>query len=239
MDYDFIKNAEKITTFNFHHSTFCSLDKKEEIQYLFKKHYFSGEEIKTTQVVCKDSINHIVTTLKEVDKNSFKALHNYTLNGIGPSEVALYFYVDTAVLGGPSSNGQDIIDSEEGYESKACAISNNREAYSFELGRTVYLSDLSNRLNDLAQELGVYKLNGDIGKINMDLIRVNFPKEFNEIEGIFKERAYEYFKPHKTIFINNSKYSPIGKIEEIKYVQYDDISIDRITRCTIQPRIKL
>lgn len=242
MDQDFIKRAEKPSTFNIPTTFFQTTEKKKEIQYLFKKHFFSmsdSESISTT-IVNQENLNNVITNLKTKDIVSFKQMHNYKLTGIGPGEISLYVMVDTAKLGGPSSNGMDLEDDCGSYEIKSSCITKDGDyAYNFELGRGVYLNDISVELLEYKNHLGLQDGKDDVNVAQLNVIRELLPKEYQKVENLYRERAYVYFKDHKTIFINNSIYSPCGRIEAIKHVNFDDISIERLTRGTIKPKIKL
>lgn len=237
MNQEFIKNAEKITTFNIPTAQFTSLEFKTEIQYLFNKHFFPDHTGVTVPIVQKELLNTVISELKAKYFLEFKYMHNYKPVGIGPGEISLYYLVDSSRLGGPNSAGCDLVDAETSYEIKAAAISNNKEAYSFELGREVNLTPLIKEAQEFKAEV-LYEHN-EISTSDFKVMKDADPKRFMKLESAFRDMAYSYFKKHKTIFINNSAYSPCGNIEAIKYVQPEDISIYKLSRNTIQPKVKL
>lgn len=238
MDSDFIAEAERITSFNLATSHFQSLDYKKEIQHLFKKHFFSSKT-KTIDVVCQKKLNKTIDYLKTNHLQSFKHMHNYKPTGIGPGEISMYFMVNSAKLGGGSSAGCDLIDAEAAYEIKAASITQDGYAKDYELGRNVPLANTVKKLSELKYELKLGDDSVNISKGQLGIIKTTFTYEFKEIEEDFRHLAFEYFKHHKVIFLNNSQYSPIGRVESIKYVQAHEIGIERIARGTVAPRIKL
>lgn len=238
MDGDFIRRATRITSFNLKASDFTDLKYKKEIQYLFNFYFFPKFELKKTlDGVDRDRLNSLIRMLKNEDRDMFSKLHNYNLKGVGPGEATLYFLLNNGHLGGGSSAGVDLVDRTGKYEVKAVKVSNGI-ASDFKLGGTVPLSDIMQDLNKLREEL---KLGGSrtemSGKI-MDEMRAKAPVEFRRIEERYSAAAYEYFKGHRVIFINNSP-ANLGIIEAIKEVRKEDVTIERVTSGTVKPRVKL
>ena len=61
MDLDFIKRAEKVTSFNLTTKDFQSLSYKKEIQHLFNKHFFPEFDLnKTVDKINMSSINSLI-----------------------------------------------------------------------------------------------------------------------------------------------------------------------------------
>ena len=238
MDGDFIKRATRITSFNLKASDFTDLRYKKEIQHLFGTFFFPKFDLKSTlDTVDMNRLNTLIAKLKAEDKEMFSKLHNYPLKGVGPGEATLYFLLNYGHLGGGSSAGVDLVDRSGKYEVKAVSVSNG-VASNFKIGGNVPLSDIMLDLNSLRERL---KLGGTktemSGKI-MAEIRSMAPDEYKKIEKRYSERAAEYFKGHKAIFINNSP-ANLGKIEAIKEVRKEDITIERVTSGTVKPLIRL
>lgn len=241
MNHDFIARAEKLTSFNITTKDLQTLDFKNEVRHLFEKHYFSDVKITGVNQVDMDNINTTISHLKQVDSQNFYNMHNYSLKGIGPSEMSLYCIVDSATLGGGSSAGTDLFTDCGQYEIKAASISKDNVASNFLLGNGVFLGDLIHQIDDLAVEL---ELNGgptEISKSNINDIRLKAPTEFSIIENTYAERAAAYFGNHKTIFVHHAqKNTPnVGYVASIKQVTFEDIQIERITKGTIKPMVKL
>lgn len=242
LDLEFIEYAEKRTSFNFEAKHFLSVDYKPEIQHLFKKYFFPDFDLsKTVNVVDKDSLNNITDELKSYCRTRYSYLHDYKLNGVGPGEVALFFKVNSAILGGGSSAGIDLTDDKDQYEIKAIDLFQDKFAVNFRLGGSVNTNNISSKLNELREEL---ELPGDINNINKGTIAQIYekcPKEFDILEEEFKEEAYKYFYGHKVIFINNGRVnkSKIGKIEAVTYIQRDSIFLERVTNGELKPMVKL
>lgn len=237
LDKKFIETAEKIVTFNFCSSNFQQLKFKTEIQYLFDKHYFPNMNFSKLKVLEKDSFNNLIDRMKEYNYYSFNNLYEYKVNGIGPGEVMMYYTIDTLMLGGPNSVG-DLIDDSGCKELKAVKVSKDNILYDFKLGGTVDISPVKVGLNVLKCELGISCSNSEISYSKIVEIKEKAPKEFNALEQNYKDLAYEYFKRHKTVFINNnSGKNTRGKIHCIKYVLPEDIKIQRVTNGTVTPLI--
>lgn len=241
MDKDFIKRATRITSFNITTSDFESLKYKKEIQHLFNLHFFPNFDMKhTVDAIDMNALNSAIEKLKREDSVMFEKLHSYNLKGVGPGEATLFFLCNSAHLGGGGSAGVDIIASNGRFEVKAARITSKGEARNFKLGGTVPLAEIMGGMDKLRREL---KLPGNAGNIsggNLAIIKQKMPAEYAKVEGLYKDAAYAYFKNHKVIFINqNDSKADRGKIQAIKSVKRDDITIDEITSGTVKPRIKL
>lgn len=240
MNHDFIERAEKITSFNITVKELQTVDFKQEIRYLFGKHFFPGVSITGIDTVDKDNINGIISALKATDANNFKQLHTYNLKGVGPGEMTLYYTVDSAVLGGGSSAGVDIRADCGEYEVKAVAVNKDRVASNFKIGGTIPLHDYMLKLDSLREELNLYGSKTEIPKTTIDTMRQKAPIEFGKIENSFAHTVCDYFGNHKTIFINhNSSISNQGYVECIKHVSPDEVAIERVTSGTIKPSVRL
>lgn len=242
MDLDFIKRAEKVTSFNLTTKDFQSLSYKKEIQHLFNKHFFPEFDLnKTVDKINMSSINSLIGELKREQGGRMLAnLHNYNLKGVGPGEATLFFLCNNAHLGGGSSAGVDIIAGSDKYEVKAVKVSTSRTASDFKLGGTVPLSDILVRLDKLRTETGVGGSKTEISGERMAAMQKKAPFEYKEIELEFAKIAYEnYFRNHEIIFINNATGPRLGYIEAIKQIEKEDIMIERVTSGTVKPKVKL
>lgn len=241
MDHEFIREAEKITSFNIDTSVFQSTDKKKEIQHLFQKHFFPNFDLsKTIDTIDVVVFNSLVAELKSYDYSAFDRLHTYNASGLGPGEISLYFLVNQATIGGGNSIG-DIRIGDEMVELKAAKITKcGNYAKDFRVGGTVDLAPIMTDLNVLRKKLGVYGTDTEICKTSLKEIESKAPCEYIKIEARFAEAAYDYFKRHQTVFINhNFTKSVRGRIEAIRHVRTKDIKINEMTNGTIKPIIKI
>jgi hypothetical protein len=239
LNLDFIKKAERVTSFNIRTSDFQTLDYKKELQHLFNKHFFPNFDVsKTIKTVDQNQLNKLILELKR-DSDMFPKLHNYNLKGVGPGEATLFFLINTAYLGGGSSAGVDLISGSKNYEIKAATISPTRIASNFKLGGTVPLASIMTDINSLRESLKLGGTKTEISGTIIKMMKSKSPDKFALIEHNYATVAYEYFKLHEVIFINNTSGSNLGKIEAIKKVSKDDILIERVTSGTVKPRIIL
>lgn len=242
MDLDFLKRAERVTSFNITAKDLSTLTYKEEIQHLFVKNFFPTFDLsKTIDVVDKDKLDELIAELKqEQDGFSFPKLHGYNMKGIGPGEATMFFLINTAQLGGGSSAGVDLIVGQEKYEVKAVKVSVERYASDFKLGGSVPLSDLMLDFNNLRVELGLGGNKTEMSGAIMNQMRVEAPDEFADIEDRYATVAYEnYFKDHDVVFINNATGPRLGGVEAVKRVEKSDIMVERVTSGTIKPKVKI
>ena len=240
LNLDFIRLAERVTTFNLSAADFNDLNHKKEIQHLFNKHFFPKFDMaKTIKGVDQRKLNSIIAELKREDRKMLEQLHKYTLRGFGPGEILLFFLIDDAYLGGGSSAGVDLISKSSGpYEIKSVDVTNKTYATNFKTGATFKTSDLIKRAQDLKKEVG----DGGGSEVNLgtiDKIKDKFPDAWNQLEKDYQQRVYDnYFKHHDIIFMQNST-QKIGEILSIKRVKKEEILFERVTSGTIKPRIKL
>ena len=93
LDADFLKRAQKVTSFNLSSGDFTSLKYKKEIQHLFRTHMFPSFDLDNTisgpPNVTK--LNKLIKNLKAISAKSFRNLHTYNLKGVGPAEATLFF----------------------------------------------------------------------------------------------------------------------------------------------------
>jgi hypothetical protein len=243
MNEEFLSRAQKITSFNLTTHDFKTLDHKAEIQHLFQTHFFPSFDVsRTIKKVDGDHLNDLIAELKHGnDGEMFPKLHSYNLRGVGPGEVTMFFLVQPALIGGGGSAGIDIFVDSDLYEVKAALISKSRAATDFSVGSSVPLADLMVEMNNLQRALGLGNTTTSIKGSIVNKMRQMAPLKFNEIENHYRDVTYEYyFKHHDTIFINNNKEDPrFGIVEAVKAVQKEDITIERLTKGTIKPRVQL
>jgi hypothetical protein len=244
MDLDFIRRAEKVTSFNLTTKDFQSLDYKREIQHLFNKHFFPDFNLDSTiDKVDMVKMNRLISELKQEQGGQMLAkLHSYNLKGVGPGEATLFFLCNKAQLGGGSSAGVDILVGTDKYEVKAVKVTSAapRVASDFKLGGTVPLTDVMVKLNNLREKTKAGGTKTEMSGSVMLAMERAATFEYKEIEQTFAEIAYNnYFKNHEIIFINNAPGPRLGYIEAIKQVEKKDIMIERVTSGTIKPKVKL
>lgn len=239
MDKDFIKEAEKITTFNINSSDFTHLDYKKEVRHLVNKHWFPKVDTSSVyqQNITFSGINQSIQTLKKHDGKSFNHLYSYNLKGTGPGEIMFYYLVDDAKVGGGSSCGVDIEVGKNKYELKAVnkvkhKILTGTYVNNFKLSGTLNLNEVMSGIQDLTN---INKTEVSGSKIN----EVRNTSTFKDIENIYREQASYYFKHHEVIFLDNSKSNTRGEIISFGRIKPENIFIERMTSGTVKPIIKI
>lgn len=251
MDSEFLKRAQRVTSFNLRTADFESLDHKAEIQFLFKTHFFPDFNLDSTitRGITKDKANELIRALKSEDASAYNKLHFYNLKGVGPGEAALYFICDQAKLGGGTSAGVDLVIGSKQYEVKAAQYSSaTSTVYGFKLGGTVPLGNMVTKAVELKERLGLKtsgKGQNEVNKTQIEAIKKEFPREWNAIERDYANKAHVYFGRTPVIFMNNNNTggrltrSGGGEIISVKVVDKPDIQIETITQGTIKPRVKV
>lgn len=242
LNMDFIRKAEKVTSFNIVTKDFETLKYKKEIQHLFNKHFFPKFDLgRAINSVDKNRLNSLIKDLKNESNENFKKLHGYNLKGVGPGEATMFFLINNAHLGGGSSAGVDLVVGPKKYEIKAVKVSNDRLASDFKLGGTVPLSDIIVMLNKIRKDIGAGGTQTEMSGSIMKRMQLEAPAAFQAAQKQFADIAYNlYFKRDEIIFINNSATAGrIGMIEAIKNVKLDEIFIERVTSGTIKPKVKI
>jgi hypothetical protein len=241
LNFEFIRKAEKVTSFNLVEKDFTSPKFKKEIRYLYVKNFFPNfnTDLFTKQVKA-DKLNKAIEALKKEDAARFNNLIGFTPGGLGPGEVMLYFLIDDAQLGGAGSAGVDVVVGSNKYEVKAVKVSKDDVASDFKLGGTVPLSNLIMSLNTLREKLNLGGSRTEMAKSIIDQMKKQAPDEYGKIEHSYQQITYNnYFKNHEIIFINNGSGPKYGTIEAVKQVKISDIMIERATSGTIKPLVKL
>tara|TARA_Y100000114_G_scaffold116115_1_gene110368 strand:+ start:194 stop:1000 length:807 start_codon:yes stop_codon:yes gene_type:complete len=247
---EFLKRAQKVTSFNLQTKDFESLQYKAEIQHLFNMHFFPDFDLDNTIKgdIKMDVANKLIKQLKSEDKTNFNKLHYYNLKGVGPGEATLYFLCDKAMLGGGASAGVDIIIAGKKYEVKAANYSKNTGTLTgFKLGGTVPLGDMVTKAVEMKNMMGLKtqgKGQNEVNTSQIDAIRKKFPADWKKIEIQYGRAAAKYFGNTPVIFINNNGSggrltADGGEIVTIKKVGFNDIQIHTITQGTIKPRVKV
>lgn len=242
LDEEFLRRAERITSFNIDTKDFETLCYKKEIQSLFKKHFFPKFDLNTTlNSIELNGLNRLIEELKKENTDMFHNLYSYNLRGTGPGEVMLYFLLNDAYLGGGSSSGADIIISKnKKYEVKCASISQDGFAMNFKLGGTVSLYEIMQELVDLASTYGLSSSKTEIPKSVVDKLRIEYPYDFDTIENKFRAATASYFSDHEVIFLNhNTSVTKRGRVEKIMKVKSEFVYIERLTSGTIKPKVRL
>ena len=242
LDMDFIRRAEKVTSFNLTSSDFTSTEHKAEIQYLITKNFFPEfDTSKTLTSVDKDKLNTLIRELKSINIARFLKLHDYNIKGVGPGEATLYYLIDNSKLGGGSSEGVDLVVGSKQYEIKAAKKQQNGVFSDFRLGGTVEVSDLISELKDLKDKLGIAGNSkpNEIAKTLIQQIEKEAPREYGKIEKEFGDRAFKYFENDNLILINHNKSKKDrGMIEYVGKVRRNNIGLERVTANNIKPILK-
>ena len=241
LDSEFLKKAMKLTNFNLSPTDFQSLKYKKEIQFLFRTHFFPDFDLEDClDQVDVNKLNNVVAKLKKIDSTMFTKMHQYNLKGIGPGEATLYFLLNKAHLGGGTSAGVDLVHGSSKYEVKSVTLSPSGYVKDFKIGGTENLAGIITKAVELKKKAIKKYTNRDteINKTQIGDIKKKFPREWQKIENEYKNQAYNYFKNHDVIFMNN-KTKKIGEIIAIKKVGKKDIELENITSGTVKPAIKV
>ena len=252
LDHDFLKRAQKVTSFNLSSSDFTTLRYKKEIQHLFTTHLFSkfdlGSTISGQPTVNK--LNKLIKTLKGMNPKNFQALHNYNLKGVGPAEATLYFLLDDAHLGGGSSKGVDIVVGGKNYEVKAGNLPSEfgfKEIIGFKLGGTVPLANMVKSALEIRDSdpkiaaKGKEKTGVNGAQIKAIMADRKLAARWKrEVETPYAKAASKYLGKNPIIFmVNTTPKAKSGEVAAIIKPTISDISIDVVTQGTIKPRVKI
>lgn len=261
LDTEFLRRAQKITSFNLRSFDFESTKYKSEIQFLFKTHFFPEFDLnKTIKGDIKvDEVNKLIEELKKQSRPMYNKLHFYNLKGVGPGEATLFFLLDDAHLGGGTSAGVDLVVGSKKYEVKASLYSKKEgTVHGFKLGGTVPLGNLVSKIVDLKNQLGMGtkgKGEAEVNTTQLAELRKKFPREMRQYESEYARVAAKYFGNTPVIFINNNSSSKVdedfpaektrqlsndaGGIVTIKKVTEKDIMMHVVTQGTIKPKVKI
>ena len=241
LDMDFIRRAEKVTSFNLETTDFESTENKAEIQYLLTKNFFPEfDTSKTLTSVDKDKLNALIRELKSINKSLFAKLHDYKLKGVGPGEATLYYLIDNSRLGGGGSAGVDLVVGSKKYEIKGVKPRVKAgDFHDFKLGGTVRLDDIMGELADLKEKLGMGSDARKIPQSEIEKMKKDAPREYSKIEKKFGDRAFKYFEGDEVILINNdSDKREYGEIIYVGKISRNNIGLERVTQGTIKPTLK-
>ena len=242
LDHEYIRKAERVTSFDVGAHDFQSLQFKQELQHLFIKHMFNGFDPQFIIKGNKLTTTNVNTAIERLALHGDIAkLHRYNVKGIGPGEVMMYFLVHNAMLGGGSSKGLDVYIGNNGYEIKAVMPLKKTYYADFKLGGTIALDGHKMELASLQDKLGLGGSATEIPSGMMTLMQSQDPNEYERIEEEFRTNTYNnYFKHHKTIFINNrSTKGQIGRLLDIRQVTRSQIFMERVTSGTLKPLVKI
>lgn len=251
LDVEFMQKAERVTSFNIPAADFTHLQYKEEIQFLFKKHFFPKFDLTKTlksNTVNMREVNRLIDRLKQFDFNAFNNLHFYNLKGVGPGEATLFFLLDKAHLGGGTSAGVDLVVSGNAYEIKAAKLDKDGKFVTgFKLGGTVPLGDLVDEVVSYKNSMGFQtsgKGQAEVNKTQLDAIRKEYKPQMEKLEKEYARRAFKYFENDNVIFMNNNNSNgrltrAAGGIITVKRVKATDIGLDVVTQGTMKPKVKV
>ena len=255
LDSEFIKRAQKVTSFNLSPSDFTSLKYKSEIQWLFKTHFFSKKFNLSNTIKGQPSVNELnklIKGLKAENLSNFNALHSYNLKGVGPGEATLFFLLDDAHLGGGASAGLDIVIGSTGYEVKAGDYSrpkgqNDYYFKNFKLGGTVPMDRMVKvgfELRDSDPKIkaaGTEKNGVNAKQIEMILSQPELAARWKkEVEEPYRKAAHKYLTKNPLLCIINT--TPKERKGEVHYIgkpKMNEVFVDVITQGTIKPMLKI
>lgn len=260
---EFLKRAQRVTSFNLRTADFESTKFKAEIQHLIRMHFFPNFDLDKTLKGApnKNRLNQLIEQLKKENFGNYNKLHFYNLKGVGPGEATLYFLLDDAQLGGGGSAGVDMIVGSNKYEIKASLFSaSDNTVYGFKFGGTADVSKMVTQIVQWKNELGLKsagKGQNEVGPKNLEAIKKAYPAEWRKLEGDYARVGGRYFGRTPVIFINNNSSAKLdpddpgaldkvrmlssaaGNVLSIGPVSQRDISIQTVTQGTIKPRVKI
>jgi len=240
LDMAWITDRSKPTAFKLYAKDFQSIEKKKEIQYIFRNNWFPNFDMKNTLDDINSSpgfinaFNKTVSTLKSADQANTKLLKNYPVKGLGPGEILIYFLINTAYLGGGSSAGTDIvldkddqaplfhdydkviIDSNGGneYELKAVTVAGDgKSVYQFKVGGTFSLDEIRTDSKLMKFAIGHKGSSKEIGERDgMNQENINALVNFNGPIDIQELSQNSIFKKNANSFIR--EYCIVNKKNE-------------------------
>jgi hypothetical protein len=252
LDAEFLKRAQRVTSFNLSGDDFTSLKYKAEIQHLFHIHFFPGFDLDKTIKgrPTPAAINALVKELKRENRSNFNALHAYNLKGVGPSEATLFFLIDDAHLGGGASAGVDLVVGSNNYEVKAgdySAAQGEQKKFfkNFKLGGTVpldrivskafQLRDADSKIKAMATER-----NGVSSKQIKAILADTAlgPQWKKEVEAPYQKLAHGYLAKNDLIcMINKTPAAQKGECLFIGKPTLSQVHLDVVTQGTIKPKL--
>ena len=211
LDMNFIKRAERVTSFNIGPGDFQKTKNKAEIQHIIKKHFFPNFDLDRTikDQPTANALNELIEDLQRENFSMYNKLHNYPLSGIGPAEATLYFLCDKAHLGGGSSAGVDLKIGTKEYEIKAALVNAQKTHISgFKLGAGTDFKPIVSELMKMKQMYGI-KTTGKgkeeiPSKSGIEVFRQKDPKKMAELDGLFQKECRDYFGNKQVIFMSNN-----------------------------------
>lgn len=252
LDAEFLKRAQRITSFNLTGDDFTSLKYKAEIQHLFHIHFFPGFDLDKTikGPPNKASLNSLIKELKRESPRNFNALHSYNLKGVGPAEATLFFLLDDGHLGGGASSGLDLVVGSTGYEIKAGdygGAQGEQKKYfkNFKLGGTVPLDQIVSKAFKIRDTDGKIKAmaterngvsGGQIKAILADSMLG--PQWKKTVEEPYCKLAHGYLSKNNLIcMINKTPAAQKGECLYIGKPRLNQVHLDVITQGTIKPKL--
>ena len=224
-------------------SDYTNITHKKQIREIFNKNYFKNFSDYLKTLDSPQQINQRIKKLKEINIQGYNNLFAKVYS-LGPGERVLYYLIDSAELGGGSSAGVDITVNGSQYEIKGANISaasgNNIFAYGFEVSRSLDVFSIINSIYALCQQNNIsIESRTEIKTSSIDALRLKMPKEYAIIERKFAILlGSDYFK-NKLIILNNNNSKNYGLVEFIGKVNADNITIERISRGVVRPKIKI
>jgi len=252
LDAEFLRRAQKVTSFNLTSKDFTTLKYKKEIQHLIRTHFFPKFDLSKTisGKPTKKELNVLIKSLKRENISKFNALHNYPVSAIGPGEITLFFLLDDAHLGGGSSAAADIKIGSIDYEVKAGNFNEKQNAYKdFKLGGTVPMDRMVNAAFALRKivdpnlkmgKRGKAEKNGVNGQQQAAIMkdRKLAAKWKSQVEIPYRKVASSYLNKNPLILlINNTPKPLVGEVYHVGKVKPNKIFVDVITQGTIKPKI--
>ena len=244
---DFISNAEKCTAFTLDAKHFTSLKYKNEIQFLITKHWFPEFNGFISGDITVPNLTSAIEKLKSISKTNFDRLFEYQPKGVGPGEILLYYVYNDARLGGGSSSGVDVIVGSKQYEVKSAKVQTGKNGYQstkflydFKLGGTIDTDAVVAKLFETATKVGMkLKSKTEFSSSLMLELKQAAPKEYEELEELFRKASADYVTKHDFIFFSSKDAKTSGNVLYKGSINRNQIFMDRYTSRNMKPMFSI
>ena len=234
--WEFIKRAEQVRSFNLKENDFTTNDNQEMIRHLYEKHFFPGLSDHFIKRVTLNNLNGAIDKLRK--NTNFTTLVETKYGDMGPGEVMLFILIDGARLAGGNESG-DLRINNDIYELKAVKKNRNNQYVDFFLGGTVPQDDIIQEFKQLAATYKVIpnESTTEISGSKTSTLRTEAKPSLEAIERKFAARAANYLTKYPVMFVDNAGRNK-GHVFEFGKVTQDRIQIERLTQGKIKPAIQ-
>ena len=207
------------------------------------------------------TINDLGQAIKRMDKTAYEDIISYKANKLGPGEVMIYLCHDNVHLAGGTESGDVRIETKQ-YEVKGAVVHKAREKdnpHNYKIATNFYFgtevrddplvkSAVSEMLAAKERHKKDYNKKG-IKSAKTGSLGIPETKYLSATYADFRAAEVDYAKhavrvinskQQKFVFVNNNKgTADYGKIEKVKTIKAEDISVREHTGMGTSPRIKI